>query len=66
MSLRDNGAISMPHLTNGESMNELQEERRLQQQEERAEAIEQMAKDIFAEMGGDIEDCIELAQEQFK
>ena len=37
-------------------MNELQEERRQHQQEERAEAIEQMAKAIFAEMGGDFEE----------
>ena len=47
-------------------MNELQEERRQQQQEERAEAIEQMAQDIFAEMGGDFEDCRDIAQERFK
>jgi uncharacterized coiled-coil protein SlyX len=51
-------------------MNHLQEERRFQQledrQAERDEAIEQLAKAIFADWGGDFEDCREIAKEQFK
>ena len=51
-------------------MTELQAERLAEllenQQAMKAAAIEQLAKDLFAEMGGDFEDCIELAREELQ